>query len=105
MANYNRGPKPETVENYPTERDRLKHRAFLVARCQAKFRQEEWDLDERDYFELWEPHWDNRGRHTHGMVMTRIDWEKPWHKDNIEFMERRPFLQRAVEWQMSLKGA
>ena len=82
---------------YPTPRDKAMHRAFLVHRCMAKFRLEEYDLTEREFFILWLPHWDGRGRGSTGMTMTRLDPEKAWSVDNCVFMTRHEHLSKLAE--------
>jgi hypothetical protein len=79
---------------YPTQEDRDKHRAWLVLCCQARFRGEECLITESEFFELWEPHWPNRGRGSSDITMTRRDSDLPWTKDNVEFITRKEHLKR-----------
>lgn len=91
--------KNEFATLYPTPTLVAMRRAYVVARCQAKHRGEEWDLTEQEYVQAWEPHWDNRGRQSHNMTLTRCDWDGAWSADNIEIIPRREFWYRVHEVQ------
>ena len=56
---------------------------FVRARAQAWYRNEEWDLTVEEYIEMWDEHYDNKGRGKEDYAWTRIDQEGPWTKDNI----------------------
>jgi hypothetical protein len=90
-------PRRWTLEGmkalYPTEQDRAKHRAWLVLHCQARFRGEECDITESEFFDLWAPHWAQRGRHSDDLTMTRIDDLKPWTRSNVEIITRKQHLR------------
>jgi hypothetical protein len=79
---------------YPTPLDRAKHRAWLVLCCQARFRGEECTITEQEFFELWAPHWSQRGRGSNDITMTRRDSDLPWTSDNVEFITRKEHLKR-----------
>lgn len=81
-------------EQYPTEQDRAKHRAWSVLHCQARFRGEECLITESEFFDIWKDHWSSRGRGPDDMTMTRRDPEKPWTRDNVEIITRKEHLRR-----------
>lgn len=91
--------KNEFATLYPTEQAVKQHRAYVVARCQAKHRGEEWYLSESEYVDAWGDEWHNRGRQSHNMTLTRCDWDLPWSSDNIEVIPRREFWYRVHEVQ------
>ena len=79
---------------YPTQEDRDKHRAWLVLHCQARYRGEECEITEQEFFDLWAPYWLRRGRGSSDITMTRIDPESAWRRDNVEFITRKEHLKR-----------
>lgn len=79
--------------------ERAKHRAYVVAQCQARYRGEEFMLTEQEYSEVWQEYWHLRGRRPHEFTLTRCDWDKPWTRDNVEVIERSEFWQRLLELQ------
>ena len=68
---------------------------WQMSKAQANFRQEEWDLTFEEYYNLWEPHWENRGRRTQDMCMTRKDVEKAWTKKNVHVITRMEHFKTA----------
>ena len=76
----------------PLERQ---NRAFLVARCQARFRGEPWEFTFEEWWTCWEGLWDRRGRQADDLIMVRINTAKPWREDNVEIWLRRDWLREA----------
>lgn len=75
-----------------------KHIAFLRARSQAVFRKEVWELTLDDWFELWTPDlWLRRGRKRTDLALTRLDWDKPWNKNNVKIMPRLDQLRKSIQ--------
>jgi len=64
------------------------HKAYRVAKAQANFRKEPWDLEFEHYRQAWEPYWHLRGRSSESYTLTRIDMELGWSKDNIHCINR-----------------
>ena len=91
--------KNEFATLYPTERAVKQHRAYIVAQCQARHRGEEWNLSESEYIDAWDPYWDERGRQTHNLTLTRCDWDGAWEVGNIEVITRGEFWHRIHEVQ------
>lgn len=93
-----RGPRPPRPNLWlvgPDEQRHLKYISWGKHKAQALFRGEEYDLAFQDFERAWEGLWDQRGREGRSLCMTRKDWEKPWHKDNIEIVERREVIRRS----------
>lgn len=63
-------------------------RPFLLSRCQAKYRKEEWNLTYEEFCTLWADHYLERGRDGHNYVMTRKDVLKAWDINNILVLTR-----------------
>ena len=77
--------------------DPYKHSMYIPfqrVKAQAKYRQEEFELDFEDFYQLWNGYWEQRGRGGDDLVMTRIDWEKAWTKDNITLITRTEQCQK-----------
>jgi hypothetical protein len=79
---------------YPTKRDKDMHHAYLVHRCQCKFRNEHFDITEQQFFDLWRDYWHLRGRAGDDMTMTRRDSAEGWTISNMEIITRREHLRR-----------
>lgn len=67
---------------------------FQRARAQAKFRGQKWLLGFDEYWELWQDHWNDRGRGIDQMCMIRLDYTKPWQWDNVKMVSRRDYLKK-----------
>lgn len=95
MACYEgrKGPRPH-LWKHPGEIPHAMHKAFLVARAQASFRNEGFELSFEQYQDAWEPYWHLRGRKNTDYVLTRLDPSQPWTANNIECMERKDHLKR-----------
>jgi len=77
--------------------DEYKHQMYLPwlkARSQAKFRQEEFTLTFEEYYSLWNGKWEQRGRDTDELCMTRHDWTGAWALDNVYICTRKEHCQR-----------
>jgi hypothetical protein len=64
------------------------------AKAQAVFRGEVWSLSFEDFYELWKNDWDNRGRDSTNVCMTREDYDGEWSKENTILMTRTEHLKR-----------
>lgn len=69
--------------------------AFNKSRCQARFRNEEWDpaFTFTEWWAMWEPKWPLRGRGAEDWHMIRVDTSKPWSATNVEIRNRREWLR------------
>jgi hypothetical protein len=68
-----------------------------MAKAQAVFRKEPWDLSFEEYCAIWQDHWHNRGRCPENVCMTRRDEDIGWDFENIEIITRKEHFQRGAE--------
>ena len=80
---------------YLSDFDNERRLAFVRSRAQAIFRNEEWNLTWKDFQAFWNTRilWDQRGRHSNDLVLTRMDWQGPWSKDNCCIITRLDHLR------------
>ena len=82
-------------------------RAWVRSKCQAEYRLEDWHLTREEFFNFWSTPdlWAQRGRARDDLVLTRIDWEKPWSKENCCIMSRHKqiLIKSAVRWGYDLE--
>ena len=71
--------------------------AWHKHRAQCRFRGEVYELSFEDWQVIWaDPEeFAQRGRERLSIVLTRLDHELPWHKDNIEKITRLEQLRRS----------
>ena len=79
------GPDPHLHEMYPY---------FVQQRNQANYRNESWELTFAQWADMWQPHWQQRGRERDDYCMTRLDPELDWTLDNTVVMTRKEHCQR-----------
>lgn len=80
-----------------TGTDPLRHEMYhpwQLAKAQANFRGEGWDIDYEDYYKMWKPFWSQRGRAPDCMCMTRTDYNGDWTLDNVEIITREEHFKR-----------
>lgn len=80
---------------YPfDEQKRAKALAFVRARCQARYRNEDWTITEPEWMEqVWPDHlWLRRGRHSESLCLIRDNPNGAWSMDNIMIVTRRTQL-------------
>jgi hypothetical protein len=66
------------------------HIAWLRAKSQEVFLGREWNLSIEDYMAVWgRDLWLLRGRKSNDLALTRIDWTRPWARDNVRILPRR----------------
>jgi hypothetical protein len=67
---------------------------FLLAKNQAKLRQQPWQLTREEYDQLWQGKEDQRGRSSSSLSLCRLDFNKAWQKDNCVLMSRGEFRKK-----------
>lgn len=67
--------------------------AWNRQRTQARFRSEPWDFSFEDWWAIWEPKWEIRGREQEDWCMIRVDTTKPWSPDNVQIVNRQDWLR------------
>jgi hypothetical protein len=77
---------------------------YLRHKAQARYRAELFDLTFDEYKELWWELWEQRGRRSEDLCMTRIDPEGVWTKDNCEIITRREHCQRGKSGNLGGRG-
>ena len=61
-----------------------RRRTYTASRCQARFRNEAWELTFEDWCEFWptEQEFSRRSRHSNGVCLTREDRQQGWSRTN-----------------------
>lgn len=98
---------------YPDPIEHEQHIAWLRAKSQAVYRLEDWELTLPEFIKIWgRKKWLKRGRGTNDLAMARLDWSKPWNKDNVKIITRyeqvsisnRRHYERREQERKSLRG-
>jgi hypothetical protein len=73
-------------------------RAYSVARCQARFRNEQFDLTWDQWLQLWlgNGNYLNKGRGSRNYSLVRLDKYAAWQFDNVEICLRSIDLSRTA---------
>jgi len=78
------------------EKDLLKtlRRNYILAKCQAEYRQQIWELDFDTFKNLWieNDRYKNRGRGRDNYHMRRIQIDNSWNPNNVEIVSRGKHL-------------
>ena len=85
----NTGARPHTWVTGTDPRRHDMYHNWARARAQAHYRGEVWDLAFEDWEQFWHHDWEQRGRHSEGLCITRIDPSQPWSVMNICKITRR----------------
>ncbi len=88
------GPRPHTWTSGPDLVKHEQHIAWSRHRAQAHFRGEGHTLTYFEWCEFWDKDnaWLHRGRRREALILTRIDDELPWDKDNCHIITRYEHL-------------
>ena len=70
-----------------------KRNIFHRQKAQAKYRKEVWNIDYDQWWGLWEPYWDLRGRCPTDYCMRQLDPQLGWEMPNVEVCERLTFFK------------
>ena len=68
--------------------------AFLQMRAQANYRKEQFELTFEQFQQLWQLHWDQKGRAIDQYCLTRINEEGEWSLANTQCIRRLDHLRR-----------
>jgi len=79
---------PERWKQGPDNTKRIVNRWFLMAKAQAKHRDELWELDFEDYWTFWNGYTDRRGKKAEEYQLMRMDEKQPWHRNNCVLQQR-----------------
>lgn len=91
-----RGIRPQVWITGPDPVLHEKYHPWQMAKAQANFRNEDWDLSFKEYCDLWEGHWENRGRAPENVCMTRNDPDGAWDYKNVEIITRKEHFLRTA---------
>jgi hypothetical protein len=98
-STYTKGVKrPHVWLIGPDEYKHKMYQPWLCAKAQANFREEEWNLPFEDYFAAWDGLWEQRGRDSDNLCMTRIEYDGAWEKSNIEIITRKEHCSKQKEY-------
>lgn len=99
-------PRPHCWLVGPDEKKHKMYHPWQMSKAQATFRNEGWELSFDEYYELWKDDWDNRGRKSENMCMTRLDPDMPWAVGNVQVIKRVDHLrnQNAIKASKEYKG-
>ena len=92
------GERPHTWITGPDEYKHSMYVPWMRMKAQAAFRGEEWNLPFEDFFNAWNGKWENRGRNSDSLCMTRIDYDGIWSKDNIIIITRKEHCSKQKEY-------
>ena len=84
-------PRPQQWKSGPDPDLHDRYVAWLRARSQARYRGEAWNMEFDDWVVVWGDQWHRRGRSRGQLQLVRVDWELPWHPDNVVLMDREEF--------------
>jgi len=73
---------PDRWKYGPSNDKRIVNRWYLLAKAQAHFRDEGWELVFADYWNFWADCMDKRGKKADSYQLHRYDEGKPWNKQN-----------------------
>jgi hypothetical protein len=88
--------------------DEYKHKMYhpwQMAKAQANYRGEDWDLPFEDFFDLWDGLWDQRGRNGEDYCLSRVDPTEPWARTNCEVRIRKELLAEQNTMKAGFRGA
>lgn len=92
-----RGPRPDTWKSGPDPFTHEQYVAWLKHKSQAKFRGEPHQLTFDDWQWAWLHQWHKRGRNKTSLMLVRVDWHKPWQRDNVMLVTRKEFHYRQLQ--------
>lgn len=87
-----RGPRPHVWKCGPDEYRHSMYHPWMLAKAQAKFRGDDFELEFDEFFALWNGKWEYRGRKREDYCLTRIDWKGPWSAKNCVIVTRHEHL-------------
>lgn len=74
-------------------RKHFAYRVYIQSRNQATFREEPWNFEFTEWYDMWFEHFDKRGRKVTEYGMTRTDANLPWSKANCFVATRKETMQ------------
>jgi hypothetical protein len=96
--------RPHVWLSGPDEYRHSMYHPWMLAKAQAKFRGEKYELTFDQFFELWDGKWEYRGRGIDDFCISRIDPSKAWKISNVHIITRREHLTIQGIWQFHNRG-
>lgn len=90
------GPRPH-VWKVQGEIPHQQYIAWLKMKAQAVFRGEPWQFEFEDFQQVWQGHWERKGRGKDDYCLTRTNIQEAWSKDNVECIPRIDHLRRSQQ--------
>lgn len=91
------GEYPHLWKSGPDPRRHDMYLKWNQQRNQAGYRNETWLLDFETFVEMWDEHWENRGRGRDQYCMMRLDLDQPWDEHNTVVILRALQLEHQKE--------
>lgn len=83
-----------TAPKYPFDPElNQKYKDWVRFVCQCRYRKETCDLSWEDYQQVWGDQYHLRGRGKTDLVLTRIDPQGTWNKNNVHLITRLQHLR------------
>ena len=82
-----RKPNPDQVEQG-------RKNIYNRRKAQANYRGETWNIDFEQWWGIWRPYWDLRGRCPTDYCMRQLDPDLGWEMHNIEICDRLTFFKQ-----------
>jgi hypothetical protein len=76
-----------------------------MARAQAHFRKEVWEISFQEWVEIWGANWHRRGRGKQCLMMMKRRWDQPWTRRNAHLVDRPTFHARQATIRAQRAGA
>lgn len=96
-----RGPRAKMPHVWKSGPDIDRHNKYYywaMHRSQALFRAEEYLLSFDDFVNLWGDQWNQRGRKSYSLILTRKDMEGAWSVSNCHLMERLQHIRLMAKY-------
>ena len=90
------GPRPH-VWKVQGEIPHQQYVAWLKMKAQADFRGEPWQFSFEDFQQVWQGHWEPKGRGKDDYCLTRTNIQEAWSKGNVECIPRIDHLRRSQQ--------
>lgn len=83
------GPRPHLWRSGPDPEQHRRYLIWLQQRNQAQWRGEIWHLSFEEWLKAWGDRFDQRGRSSTSLCLTRRDATLPWSAGNVHVITRR----------------
>lgn len=93
------------IKTYPDKFTNDRRLTWLRSRSQAHYRNEIWALTFEEYCTFWnsESRYNQRGKQSQSLVLTRFDPNDPWDTDNCCIIDRKTQTSIALKRRHNIK--